>query len=161
MCLLLLGGGISILCFAEDSLCYIEVCQIEVPLYSSLRLQENFLFTPDFKGEQNFLSLKDKTERVTDVVHVDLCIVNASLYLLFRLADATLLHQHVCTTCIAFQSHQERCPYKIVQCPSINCTVKLARNLIEEHLATACLWKIVTCQFCNDTHPKSQEDVRN
>ncbi|XP_020618487.1 TNF receptor-associated factor 4-like [Orbicella faveolata] len=62
---------------------------------------------------------------------------------------------------IAFQNHQERCPYKIVQCPSLNCGVKLARNLIEEHLSTACLWKIVTCQFCNDNHPKSQEHMHN
>lgn len=62
---------------------------------------------------------------------------------------------------IAFQSHQEKCPYKIIQCPSTNCSVKLARNLIEDHLANACLWKIIACQFCNDNHPKSQEHVRS
>ena len=62
---------------------------------------------------------------------------------------------------LILQNHEERCPDKVVECPSQNCTVKLARRLVEEHLMTSCPWRIVCCPFCSENHPKSQELVSN
>ena len=58
-----------------------------------------------------------------------------------------------------FQNHQQICPYEVVQCPSSNCRVFLARNLIEEHVAVSCQWRIVSCQFCSEEYPKAEEHV--
>ena len=62
---------------------------------------------------------------------------------------------------LILQNHEERCPDKVVECPSQNCTVKIARRLIEDHLMTSCLWRIVCCPFCSENFPKSQELVSN
>lgn len=55
--------------------------------------------------------------------------------------------------------HEKRCPQKVVECPSEKCTMKLPRGLIDEHLKTSCLWRIVCCPYCNESHPKSQEQM--
>ena len=46
------------------------------------------------------------------------------------------------------------CSFKLISCPNVNCAVKTTRQKMNEHVATACEWKMVTCDHCSEPHPK-------
>lgn len=57
------------------------------------------------------------------------------------------------------EGHKKKCPYVIVQCPNHNCHERMARNLVEEHAAVTCQWRMVSCQFCQKKYPKAEEHI--
>ena len=53
-----------------------------------------------------------------------------------------------------YQDHLLSCSFKLISCPNVNCAVKTTRQKMNEHVATACEWKMVTCDHCSEPHPK-------
>jgi len=58
------------------------------------------------------------------------------------------------------ERHEGNCVYKIIECTNQHCNVRVPRGSLAEHLRTSCLWRIVHCPYCSQSHPKSEEDVR-
>ena len=46
------------------------------------------------------------------------------------------------------------CSFKLISCPNVNCAVKTTRQKLDEHVATVCEWRMVTCDHCSEPHPK-------
>ena len=36
----------------------------------------------------------------------------------------------------------------------MNCSVKATRQKLDEHVATECEWRMVTCDHCSESHSK-------
>ena len=54
-----------------------------------------------------------------------------------------------------YQDHLLACSFKLISCPNVNCAVKTTRQKLDEHVATVCEWRMVTCDHCSEPHPKS------
>ena len=53
-----------------------------------------------------------------------------------------------------YQDHLLSCSFKLISCPNVNCAVKTTRQKMDEHVATVCEWRMVTCDHCSEPHPK-------
>ena len=53
-----------------------------------------------------------------------------------------------------YQGHLLSCSFKLISCPNGNCAVKTTRQKLDEHVATVCEWRKVTCDHCSEPHPK-------
>ena len=129
---------------------YASLCSISVA-HGSRDLQQNFCAF-SFRYMISWMYLM-----IHILKHLDKTTTNYHHYFVHTL----VFYKYSFLKSLILQNHEERCPDKVVECPSQNCTVKLARRLIEEHLMTSCPWRIVCCPFCNENHPKSQELVSN
>ena len=129
---------------------YASLCSISVA-HGSRDLQQNFCaFSFHYMISWTYLIIHI-------LKHLDKTTTNYHHYFVHTL----VFYKYSFLKSLLLQNHEERCPDKVVECPSQNCTVKLARRLIEEHLMTSCPWRIVCCPFCSENHPKSQELVSN
>ena len=129
---------------------YASLCSISVA-HGSRDLQQNFCAF-SFRHMISWMYLM-----IHILKHLDKTTTNYHHYFVHTL----VFYKYSFLKSLILQNHEERCPDKVVECPSQNCTVKLARRLIEEHLVTSCPWRIVCCPFCSENHPKSQELVSN
>lgn len=127
---------------------YASLCSISVA-HGSRDLQQNFCAF-SFRYMISWMYLM-----IHILKHLDKTTTNYHHYFVHTL----VFYKYSFLKSLILQNHEERCPDKVVECPSQNCTVKLARRLIEEHLMTSCPWRIVCCPFCSENHPKSQELV--
>ena len=127
---------------------YASLCSISVA-HGSRDLQQNFCAF-SFRYMISWMYLM-----IHILKHLDKTTTNYYHYFVHTL----VFYKYSFLKSLILQNHEERCPDKVVECPSQNCTVKLARRLIEEHLMTSCPWRIVCCPFCSENHPKSQELV--
>ncbi|XP_067031718.1 TNF receptor-associated factor 6-like isoform X2 [Acropora muricata] len=59
------------------------------------------------------------------------------------------------------ERHEGNCVYKIIECTNQHCNVRVPCGSLDEHLRTSCLWRIVHCPHCSQSHPKSEEDLHN
>ena len=59
-----------------------------------------------------------------------------------------------------YQDHLLSCSFKLISCPNGNCAVKTTRQKLDEHVATVCEWRKVTCDHCSEPHPKCLLQVR-
>ena len=129
---------------------YASLCSISVA-HGSRDLQQNFCaFSFRYMISWMYLMMHI-------LKHLDKTTTNYHHYFVHTL----VFYKYSFLKSLILQNHEERCPDKVVECSSQNCTVKLARRLIEEHLMTSCPWRIVSCPFCSENHPKSQELVSN
>ena len=53
----------------------------------------------------------------------------------------------------------ESCLLLIVSCTNVNCEETMVRKDLDEHVTSACQWRMVHCEHCGGPHPKCQEKV--
>ena len=54
----------------------------------------------------------------------------------------------------------EACPFKIVTCTSENCHVTVKRKDLEQHVTDTCEWRIIECEYCEESYPKRHLQVK-
>nr|XP_047138672.1 RING finger protein DG17-like [Hydra vulgaris] len=48
-----------------------------------------------------------------------------------------------------FKNHLETCEYQEVKCLNEQCSTSLLRKELRDHMETKCIYRLVTCQYCN------------
>nr|XP_047130474.1 TNF receptor-associated factor 6-A isoform X3 [Hydra vulgaris] len=49
----------------------------------------------------------------------------------------------------AIDNHLETCEYQEVKCLNEQCSTSLLRKELSDHMETKCIYRLVTCQYCN------------
>ena len=83
---------------------------------------------------------------------------NDNIYFVRKINNTKIKHQAAILALIhlfpmSFQDHLSSCDHSLIQCVHPQCRQDVKRSLLAQHLETECLYRQVSCTYCNGTFP--------
>ena len=85
-------------------------------------------------------------------------VCTMKIYILWEKKNTKIKHQAAILALIhlspmSFQDHLSSCDHSLIQCVHPQCRQDVKRSLLAQHLETECLYRQVSCNYCNGTFP--------